>query len=103
TLAADRLPGLTRKQKALAKYISEAEQAKLQVSAKTKAFWQEKQNAVQVLLTVFEESNKGDSELVGDTLRDRQEFYKEAHRSWEVGLKGVLEKVNGEVIGPFSL
>lgn len=103
TLAAEKLPGLARKQKVLAKYIAEAEQGELHVSAKTKAFWQEKKTAVQLLLTVFEKSTEGDSELVGDALRDRQEFYKEARRCWEVSLKGVLDKLNSEMIGPFSL
>ncbi|KAG6868596.1 hypothetical protein C0993_000622 [Termitomyces sp. T159_Od127] len=46
TLATDKLPVLIRREKALAKYISEAEQGKLHVSAKTKAFWQEKKTAV---------------------------------------------------------
>ncbi|KAG5352276.1 hypothetical protein C0989_003024 [Termitomyces sp. Mn162] len=102
-LAADRLPGLSRQHKALAKHISDADQGKLHVSAKTKAFWQEKMVAVELLLAVFEKSNEGDSELAGDALSDRQQFYAEAHKSWEVGLKVVLDKVNGEVIGPFSL
>ncbi|KAG6890425.1 hypothetical protein C0995_008779 [Termitomyces sp. Mi166 len=103
TLAEDKLPALMRKQKALAKYISDAEQEKLHVSVKTKAFWQEKKTAVELLLTVFEKSNERDLELARDALRDRQQFYAEAHKAWEIDLKGVLDKVNGEVIGPFSL
>ena len=103
TWAADRLPGLSRKRKALAKYISDADQGKLHVSAKTMAFWQEKKAASELLLTVFEKGSEADSELTGDALSDRQQFYAEAREAWEVNLKGVLEKVNAEVIGPFSL
>ncbi|KAG6842231.1 hypothetical protein C0991_000201 [Blastosporella zonata] len=102
-LTADKLPVLTRIHRALTQYISDAEQNKLQVSVKTKTFWQGKKAAVAALLAVIENGQQADAELTGDTLRDREQFYAEAQKSWEVSLKDVVLKVNSEVIGPYSL
>ncbi|KAG6911980.1 hypothetical protein DXG01_000228 [Tephrocybe rancida] len=103
TLAADKLQRFTRIEKALSQYISDAEQDKLHVSAKTKTFWQEKKAAVTGLLAVIENGNTADAELTADALSKREQFYAEARKSWEVNLKAVLDKVNSEVIGPYSL
>ncbi|KAG6857539.1 hypothetical protein H0H87_000138 [Tephrocybe sp. NHM501043] len=102
-LTVEKLPVLTRKHKALDQYISDADNDKLQVSLKTKDFWQRKKEAVAVLLAVIENGQKADAKLTGEALRQREQFYAEARKSWEVSLKEVVVKVNSEVIGPFSL
>ncbi|KAF8078647.1 hypothetical protein FPV67DRAFT_1465941 [Lyophyllum atratum] len=103
SLAGETLPVLTHRQKALAKYLSEAEEEKIHVSVKTKAFWQEKKAAVEVLLKVVENAHKSDTELDKDAQAKRADFYTRARQAWEVALKNLLVKVNNEIIGPYSL
>ncbi|GLB36128.1 putative glutathione S-transferase, N-terminal domain [Lyophyllum shimeji] len=103
SLAGEILHALTGRQKALANYISDAEQEQIQVSVKTKAFWQEKKAAVDSLLEVVENAHKAETELDEEGKIKRAAFYAEARRAWEVALKDALVKVNNEIIGPYSL
>ncbi|KAF5385320.1 hypothetical protein D9615_001504 [Tricholomella constricta] len=103
TLASETLPALTGKQKSLARYITDAEQEKIHVSEKTKAFWRDKKAAVDVLLEVVENADKSEAELDTDAQAKRAEFYTEARHAWGVALKDVLIKVDNEHVGPYTL
>ncbi|KAG5647963.1 hypothetical protein DXG03_006997 [Asterophora parasitica] len=103
TLASQTLPGLRGKQKALDRYIADAEGEKISVSEKTKAFWREKKAAVDVLLEVVENADKAEGELDAVDQGKRAEFYTEARQAWEVSLKDALVKINSEHIGPYTL
>ncbi|KAG5639225.1 hypothetical protein H0H81_005299 [Sphagnurus paluster] len=102
-LAGGVLPALKRKQTVLGKYLASADEEKIHVSEKTKAFWREKKAAVEVLLEALENAGKAEGELDADGQRKRAAFLTEARQAWEVSLKDVLVKINDEIIGPFSL
>jgi len=103
SLADETLLALTRRQKALVQYLSNADQEKIHVSGKTKAFWHEKKAAVEALLEVVENAHKTETELDNDGQTKRVGFFAEARRAWEVALKNLLIKLNNEMIGPYSL
>ncbi|RDB29504.1 hypothetical protein Hypma_015549 [Hypsizygus marmoreus] len=103
SLSAELYPVFQQKQQTLAQYITEAEEEKIHASVKTSNFWREKKSAVEVLLSVYENGGKAESELDEDAKAQREEFFKEARKAWEVDLRDILIKVNSEIIGPYSL
>lgn len=102
-LSQDLLPSLIGRQKALAKYISDAESDAVQVSVKVKALWKEKKTALDTLLDVLSDVEVGESQLGDEAKAKREEFLKIAHVAWEVNLKNVLTKLNAEIVGPYTL
>jgi hypothetical protein len=97
------IPYFEGRDEALLGYLKDAEEDKIQVSEKTKAFWREKQSANKVLLDVMKDAEKSDAELDDGAKTSRAEYLKEAKVTWEVNLRDALIKLNGEIIGPFCL
>ncbi|KAI0801211.1 hypothetical protein C8Q74DRAFT_1240811 [Fomes fomentarius] len=102
TLAKTILPFLTGRRDALAKLLADSESGAIQVSDKTRAFWQVKKLAAEKFIQVFEQSDKSAAELSDGARQSREEYLKSAHAAW-VGLKDVLNTLNKEVIGPYVL
>ena len=75
-------------------YLVAAEEGKLHVSEKVKAFWRTKLASHEELLQVLEPI--GNEEL-------KKQYLEKANQVWQVGLKEVLEKVNKELVGPYAL
>lgn len=75
-------------------YLATAEEGKLHVSEKVKAFWRTKLASHEGLLQVVEPI--GNEEL-------KKQYLEKANQVWQVGLKEVLEKVNKELVGPYAL
>jgi len=75
-------------------YLAAAEEGKLHVSEKVKAFWRTKLASHEELLQVLEPI--GNEEL-------KKQYLERANQVWQVGLKEVLEKVNKELVGPYAL
>ena len=75
-------------------YLAAAEEGKIHVSEKVKAFWRVKLESHEELLKVLEPT--ADEEL-------KKQYLEKANQVWQVGLKEVLEKVNKEVVGPYAL
>ena len=75
-------------------YLAAAEEGKIHVSEKVKAFWRAKLESHEELLKVLEPT--ADEEL-------KKQYLEKANQVWQVGLKEVLEKLNKEVVGPYAL
>ena len=75
-------------------YIASAEEGKIHISEKVKAFWRAKLASHEELLKVLEPT--ADEEL-------KKQYLERANQVWQVGLKEVLEKVNKELVGPYAL
>ena len=75
-------------------YLAAAEEGKLHVSEKVKAFWTARLTFHEGLLQVLEPI--GNEEL-------KKQYLEKANQVWQVGLKEVLEKVNKELVGPYAL
>jgi hypothetical protein len=102
-LAAGSLLVARGRSSALSGHLAEAENEIIHVSEKTKTFWQGKKEAVDGLLGVYANATKSDAELgEGDKVR-REKFLAEAKEAWQVRLRDVLVKVNGDMVGPFAL
>ncbi len=102
TLAKTILPFLTGRRDALAKLLADSESGEIQVSDKTRAFWQVKKLAAEKFIQVFEQAGKSAGDLSDEARQSREEYLKSAHAAW-VGLKDVLNTLNKEVIGPYVL
>ncbi|VDB84946.1 unnamed protein product [Peniophora sp. CBMAI 1063] len=85
-------PFLSGRIEALSSFASSQESANVKVSAKTRAFWEEKKVAAQKLLNGVESEGK-----------DREEYFENSKAAWEVGLGAVLNKLSAEIVGPFTL
>ena len=75
-------------------YLAAAEEGKLHISEKVKAFWSAKLASHEELLKVLEPT--ADEDL-------KKRYLERANQVWQVGLKEVLEKVNKELVGPYAL
>jgi len=75
-------------------YLAAAEEGKIHISEKVKAFWRTKLASHEELLRVLEPI--GSEEL-------KKQYLEKANQVWQVGLKEVLEKVNKELVGPYAL
>lgn len=75
-------------------YLAAADEGKIHISEKVKAFWRAKLASHEELLKVLEPT--GDAEL-------KKQYLEKANQVWRVGLKEVLEKVNKELVGPYAL
>ena len=85
-------PFLSGRIEALTSYASSQDTATVKVSAKTRAFWEEKKLAAEKLLASIDAEGK-----------EREEYYENSKAAWEVGLGAVLNKLSAEVVGPFTL
>ena len=75
-------------------YLASAEEGKLHVSEKVKTFWKTKLASYEEVLQVA--SPTGNEEL-------KKQYLEKANQVWKVDLKGVLDKVNKELVGPYAL
>ncbi|KAI0756942.1 hypothetical protein C8Q80DRAFT_1215734 [Daedaleopsis nitida] len=99
-LAQNLLPFLTGRRDALAKLLADNDSGTIQVSEKTKAFWQVKKLAADKFLQVFE---KADSSDLSDVDRQSREEYLKSSRAAWAGLKDAIMTLNKELIGPYVL
>ena len=102
TLAKNILPFLTGRRDALAKLLADSESGAVQVSDKTKTFWEVKKLAAEKFIQVFEQADKNAAELSDEARQSREEYLKSARAAW-VGLQDVLSTLNKEIIGPYVL
>ena len=102
-LAKDTLGSLKERQMTLVKYLGQAEKEEIRVSEKVKKLWTEKLDATNVVLTVLEDADKGESELDEGAKAKRQAYFKTAKQTWEVNLGGTLMKLSKEMVGPYAL
>ncbi|OBZ79484.1 hypothetical protein A0H81_01075 [Grifola frondosa] len=102
TLAIAVLPRLTDRRDALTQLLKDSEEAKINVSAKTKAFWELKKLSVDRFIEVLEEANKSVAELNDDARKRREDFLQGAKTAW-TGLKDTLMQLHKEIIGPYTL
>jgi hypothetical protein len=94
---------LKGRKEALERYLAENEINEIRVSEKTKAFWLEKKNATEDLLTSLDEADKSDADLSESGRKAREEYFEKTKAAWEVGLALVLTKLSKELVGPFAL
>ena len=102
TLAKNLLPFLTGRRDALAKLLADSDAGLVQVSDKTKAFWQVKKLAADKFLQVFGDAEKSEADLSEEARLSRTEYLKSATAAW-TGLQDVLTTLNKEIIGPYVL
>ncbi|KAI0724602.1 hypothetical protein C8T65DRAFT_599230 [Cerioporus squamosus] len=96
------LPFVSGRRDALAKLLADSDSGAIQVSDKTKAFWQVKLIATEKFLQVYQNADKSEGELSEEARQARQEYLKSANGAWS-NLKDVLSALNKEIIGPFVL
>lgn len=103
SLAGFLFPFLKSRHDALAGFIAEASSEQSHLSQKTKAFYEEKQRSNQTLLDVFSKADVATAELDATAKEAREEYFSTAKTAWETDLKESLTKLNGEIIGPYTL
>jgi len=103
TLAEFLFPFLKSRHEALSGFIAEASNGQSHLSQKTKAFYEEKQTSNQALLDVFAKADVATAELDATAKAAREDYFATAKSTWETDLKESLTKLNGEIIGPYSL
>lgn len=101
-LAKQLIPFLMGRHGTLSRLLSESDAGAIHVSEKTKAFWQLKKITADGFLQVFEQAEKSDTDLAGEELRRREEYFKSSQAAW-AGLKGVLVTLDQVVLGPYAL
>jgi hypothetical protein len=94
---------LKGRKEALERYLAEDEVNQIRVSEKTRAFWLEKKDTTENLLTILDEADKGDADLSESGKKAREDYFKKTKAIWEDGLAQVLTKLSKEVVGPFAL
>lgn len=99
-LAQKLVPFLTGRRDALVKLLADGDSGAVQVSDKTKAFWQVKKLAADKFLQVFEKANSSD--LSDLERQNREEYLKSSRAAW-AGLKDAIITLNKEIIGPYVL
>jgi rubrerythrin len=95
------VPYLSARLGALEQCLQDAPQGG--ISEKVKTFWTQKKVGTETLLDVFKDASKERGQLDPQALEKREEYLKAAKDTWEVSLKSTIEKLNKEVIGPFTL
>ncbi|KAF7985354.1 hypothetical protein HWV62_6575 [Athelia sp. TMB] len=103
TLAKFLFPFLQSRHEALSGFIAEASSEQSHLSQKTKAFYIEKQTSTQTLLEIMSKAEVATAELDATAKAAREEYFSTAKTAWETDLKESLNKLNGEIIGPYSL
>lgn len=96
------LPFLTARRDALAGYLAQSEE-EFHASEKTRTFWQAKLIATEAFLEVYLSTDKALDALEGEAKAKREEYYEQAKKAWEVGVKAVLLKISKEMVGPLVL
>ncbi|KAI0275089.1 hypothetical protein BC834DRAFT_850983 [Gloeopeniophorella convolvens] len=94
---------LRGRKEALEHYLAENETKEIRISEKTKVFWLEKKKATDDLLAAPGQAEKSDAELSEEGKKARAEYFENTKAAWEVGLALVLNKLNKELVGPFTL
>jgi hypothetical protein len=94
---------LKGRKEALERYLAEDEVNQIRVSEKTRAFWSEKKDTTEGLLTTLDEADKSDADLSESGKKAHEEYFKKTKAMWEVGLAQVLTQLSKEVVGPFAL
>lgn len=102
-LAKENAATLGQLEQVLTRNLANAEEGSVRVSAKVKGLWTAKLETVRALLTVFNDAESGGAELDATKKEIRLEFFKNAHRAWEVNLGEVLTQLNKEIVGPLTL
>ncbi|KAI0651902.1 hypothetical protein C8Q79DRAFT_1005154 [Trametes meyenii] len=101
-LAKGLLPFLHGRRDTLVRLLTDSQSGAVQASEKTKAFWEVKKIAAEKFIQVFEDAGKATTELSDDARHRREEYLQSAVSEW-AGLKEVLDTLNKEVIGPYTL
>ncbi|KAL1951884.1 hypothetical protein VTO73DRAFT_1033 [Trametes versicolor] len=101
-LAKGLLPFLQGRRETLVKLLADSDNGTLNVSDKTKAFWEVKRIAADSFIGVFEEAEKSAAELSEESRRKREAYFQSATAGWN-GLKDVLNTLHQELIGPYAL
>jgi len=102
-LAQVKIQPLSGRQKALAGYISNAEEGLIHVSEKVKKFWLDKKAEMEGQLDVLLEAEKSDEELDAAGRTKREEYFEKAKAAWEVSLPAVLISLSKDIVGPYAL
>lgn len=84
------------------KLLEDSDNGAVQVSDKTKAFWEIKRIAADSFIEVFEEAEKSAVELSNESRQKREVYFQSAAAGWN-GLKDVLNTLHQEIIGPYAL
>jgi hypothetical protein len=88
---------------ALAENLAQAEGGIIRASEKTKGLWRARREGLEWVYDVYASAEMSDDELDAEAKEKRERFFAKAKEAWEVKLKDVLGRVNGEMIGPFAL
>ncbi|KAI1797928.1 hypothetical protein LXA43DRAFT_982656 [Ganoderma leucocontextum] len=102
SLAKQLIPFLMSRRDTLSRLLTESDTGTIQVSEKTKSFWQVKKIATDKFLQVFKQAEKNSADLAGEELERREEYLESSRAAW-TGLKGVLATLNTEIFGPYTL
>ncbi|KAI0825083.1 hypothetical protein BC628DRAFT_1375397 [Trametes gibbosa] len=96
------LPFLHGRRETLSKLLEESESGAIQVSEKTKAFWELKKIAADNFIEVFQDAEKSVAELTDEGRQKREAYFQSANSGWH-GLKSVLNTLHQDIIGPYAL
>ncbi|KAF9568412.1 hypothetical protein CPC08DRAFT_739654 [Agrocybe pediades] len=102
-LAHELLPSMQDRSHTLSDYLAQAGNGSLRVSEKVKKLWMDKLDAINVILAVFAEADKPESELSDQAKAHRVAFFKTARQAWETNLTEVLTQLSKEMVGPYTL
>jgi len=102
-LSKELLPSFSQRQKALAKYLHEAETQTIRVSDKVRALWMDKLDATHLILSVLLDAEKSEAELDEQSKANRLAFFQTARQAWEINLREALMQLSKEMVGPFAL
>ena len=97
------MPALTGRQTTLWRCLSDAEDERIHVSEKVKAFWRSKKAAIDEQLDVLLEAEESEDELDEEGKLKRETFLAKAIEAWQVSVSDILRKVNREMVGPYVL
>ncbi|KJA29104.1 hypothetical protein HYPSUDRAFT_196527 [Hypholoma sublateritium FD-334 SS-4] len=102
-LAKEVLPALQKQEQVISGYLARTADESVRVSEKVKGLWAARLEEIRAVLAVMVDAETPATELDENKKAIRDEFFRTAHRAWEVSLREVLTQLSKEVVGPFTL
>lgn len=93
SLAVALIPILNTRKHALVTYLADCERGVIQMSDKTKAFWNEKKSVIEIQL----------QQLAAGSGEHTEGYFAVARQTWERAIPDALTKVSEEIVGPYVL
>jgi hypothetical protein len=83
--------------------ITASQNAPVSASERTRKLWNEQKAQTETLLAVYSQANEADEKLSADEKDAREQYFKKVADIWQVQLRGALDVIDKEFIGPYTL